>query len=119
MVITGKDHEGNITAWPLDLERGRGVIAKSLTPVSEEPISVYYFPGGWNYGFPTFHVIIEYGDMEQTDYKFMSLSEMSKMFGVSEEEIMKDYAYIVSKEDIKNYPNDQELGKFTRKLFTK
>lgn len=119
MIITGKDHEDNTLVWPLELERGRGVIAKSLHPVTEDPISIYYFPGGWNYGYPTFHVIIEYGDTEQTDYKFLSLSEMSKMFGCSEEEIMKDYSHMVYREEIKKHSNDQDLGKAIRTKFNK
>ena len=49
----------------------------------EEPLAVYYFPSGWNYGYPTFHVIIEFGDMEETDYLFLSQEQFQEKFGVA------------------------------------
>ena len=118
-MVTGKESENNITTWPTGLERGTGKIAKSLSPEIDEPVAVYYFPGGWNYGHPTFHVIIEYGDMEQSDYKFMSLEEMAKTFNVAEDEIMRDYEHIVNTQDVKDYPNDQDFGKKIRDKFIK
>lgn len=117
MKITGTDSQGNSTTWPLGLERGRDRLLTSLAPQVDEPISIYYFEGGWNHGYPTFHVIIEYGDMEQTDYKFLSLDEMVKLFGVSPEEIMTNSSVVITKEDFFNAPNDQDLGKAARKAF--
>ena len=55
---------------------------KLLTPYNDEPIAVCYFETGWNYGYPTYHVIIEYGDFEQTDYLFLSHQQFVKKFGV-------------------------------------
>ena len=55
---------------------------KLLTPGNDEPIAVYYFETGWNYGYPTYHVIIEYGDYDETDYLFLSLDQFIKKFGI-------------------------------------
>ena len=68
----------------IPLEKGDSrVDLKMLTPKDpDEPIAVYYFETGWNYGYPTYHVIIEYGDFEQTEYFFLSLEEFIQKFGV-------------------------------------
>ena len=55
---------------------------KMLTPENEEPIAVYYFESGWNHGYPTYHVIIENGDFEQTDNLFLSRQEFINKFGI-------------------------------------
>lgn len=47
-----------------------------------EPFAVYYFESGWNYGYPTYHVIIEWGDVEQTDNLFLSRQQFIDKFGV-------------------------------------
>jgi hypothetical protein len=49
----------------------------------EEPMAVYYFPSGWNYGYPTYHVLIEFGDIGETDYMFLSENEFLEKFGVA------------------------------------
>ena len=59
---------------------------KMLTASDEEPIAVYYFESGWNYGYPTYHVIIEYGDFEQTDNLFLSQEQFIAKFGVDPQE---------------------------------
>ena len=66
---------------PLE-KRASRVQLKMLSPDNEEPITVYYFETGWNYGYPTYHVIIEYGDMEQTDYLFLSQQEFIEKFSI-------------------------------------
>jgi hypothetical protein len=48
----------------------------------EEPIAVYYFQSGWNYGYPTYRVIMEFGDFEESDYLFLSEQEFVENFGV-------------------------------------
>lgn len=119
MKITEKSTGGDITIIPLAFERGTGKIVKSLTPTIDEPICVYYFPGGWQYGYPTFHVLIEYGDMEDTDYHFLALSEMCERFGLTEEEVMGENSYLVTQDIIKDFPNDQKLGNHIRSKFIK
>ena len=119
MQITDKDSQGNINIIPLTFERGVGKIAKSLVPTIDEPISVYYFPGGWQHGYPTFHVLIEYGDMETTDYHFLSLDEMCEKFGLTPEEIQGENSYLVTQDTIKDFPNDQQLGRHVRSKFVK
>jgi len=66
---------------PLKKKNSR-VKLNMLAPENEEPIAVYYFETGWNYGYPTYHVIIEYGDFEQTDNLFMSRQEFIEKFGI-------------------------------------
>jgi hypothetical protein len=119
MQPTDKDSESNTSMFSLSFERGTGKIAQSLVPVTDEPICVYYFPGGWEYGYPAFHVIIEYGDIDQVDYLFLSLDEMCKRFGVSEEIIMAKQSIIISQNEIKENPNDSDFGRFVRSKFTK
>lgn len=108
------DSEGNILGVPLKFERGTGKIAQSLAPTTDEPICVYYFQSGWGGACPTFHVIIEYGDIEQIDYKFLALDEICELLGVSEETIMSKNSIIISQNDIKENPNDGDLGRFVR-----
>lgn len=66
---------------PLKKENSR-VKLNMLAPENEEPFAVYYFETGWNYGYPTYHVIIEYGDMEQTDYLFLSQQKFIEKFSI-------------------------------------
>jgi len=54
----------------------------NLLTFEDEPIAVYYFPTGWEYGYPTYHVIVEYGDIDQTDYLFLSQEQFIAKFGV-------------------------------------
>lgn len=56
---------------------------KCLAPKDDqEPIMIYYFESGWNYGYPMYHVLIEFGDFEQTDYLFLSPTEFKEKFGI-------------------------------------
>ncbi len=78
-----QDGQVDSTPFMLPLKKATPSIElKMLAPTNEEPIAVYYFETGWNYGYPTYHVIIEYGDFEQTDNLFMSHKEFVEKFGV-------------------------------------
>lgn len=120
MKITAKDSNGNLTIMHLGFEPGRSKIAHSFTPLTDEPICVYYFESGWQFGYPTFHVIVEYGDMEDSSYDFMTLPEICKRFCVTPEEVMKPneiQSFLVEPHHIIDYSNDQELGAYIRKQF--
>jgi hypothetical protein len=64
------------------LKKSKSRTELKLLLAGDEPVAVYYFESGWNYGYPTYHVIIEYGDMDQTDNLFMSRQEFMDKFGV-------------------------------------
>lgn len=53
-----------------------------LLSTPDEPIAVYYFLSGWGYPEPTYHVIIEHGDVGETDYLFITSTEFLETFGV-------------------------------------
>jgi len=92
MKITEKRANGDTTHIPLDFVRSADRQAIMLHPVQDEPISVTLVKSGWNHGYPTYHVITEYGDMEQTDYEFMSLDRVCNRFGITPDEIEKTIA---------------------------
>ena len=98
---------------------GLGEKARSLYAENEEPISVRFLKSGWNYGYPTYHVIIEYGDMEQTDYLFMSSYQIKESFGFDILTEQPVHSVLVSRETILNLPNDTQLGVEVRKQSNK
>lgn len=98
-------------------KRISGTIANLLVPTDDDPIAVYYFRSNWQYGYPMYHVIIEYGDMEQTEYQHMSEEEMCKRFKVTPEILNENLDVKVNQENIKEFPNDQDLGRSIRKQF--
>ena len=83
MKITEKYSSGNTIQIPLEFVRSTDRQAISLHPKQEEPIAVFLIKSGWNHGYPTYHVITEYGDMEQSDYEFMSLDRVCNRFGIT------------------------------------
>jgi len=86
MKITEKYSSGKVVQIPLDFVRSADRQVISLHPKQEEPkdpIVVYLIKSGWNHGYPTYHVITEYGDMEQSDYEFMSLDRVCNRFGIT------------------------------------
>jgi len=116
-VIMEKQENPETDQMPIVFERGKGIIANSLSPTIDEPLAVYYFRSGWQYGHPTYHVITEYGDMEQTDYQHMSEEELCKRFGITPEILNEKTDIKVTQETLKDYPNDQDLGRLIRKQF--
>ena len=87
MKITEKYSTGDVIQIPLEFVRSTDRQVISLRPKQEEPIAVYLVKSGWNHGYPTYHVITEYGDMEQSDYEFMSLDRVCNRFGITPEVI--------------------------------
>jgi len=101
----------------LPLKRLGGIVANLLVPENDEPIAVYYIKSGWDHGYPMYHVIIEYGDFEQTDYLYMSEEDLCKRFDVTPELLNEKVSISVSQKDLRDYPNDQDLGRSIRKQF--
>lgn len=80
---THQDGQIDVQHFSIPLSKSKPrVDLKMLAPNDEEPIAIYYFESGWNYGYPTYHVIIEYGDFEQTDNLFLSQEQFIAKFGV-------------------------------------
>ena len=82
-----------------------------------DAVSIKYTQSGWRYGQPKFHVLIENGETDNTEYRFMTMVEISNEFGVSPE-LFTDNHFLISEAEVNNLPNDQDLGRFVRrKLF--
>lgn len=64
------------------LLQGRDQQVINFVSEADAPLSVKLILSGWNYGSPTYHVIIEYGDWEQVDYFFMNLEDIEKTFNI-------------------------------------
>jgi len=78
--------------------------------IKDEPIQMHIVKSGW--GKPQmYHVLVEFGDMEQTDYHFMSKEQIKERWELEFDEV--DFV-----EMIKEYPNDMELGKKIRLIYT-
>jgi hypothetical protein len=99
----------------LEFEEGQGERIRSIYPTNEEPISIRFVKSGWNYGYPTYHVIIEYGDFEQTDYRFMSADEILESFGFDITAEDKPHSVLVTRDEIKENPNYYALGELVQK----
>ena len=81
-----------------------------INGTTDEPMQFHIIKSGW--GNPQmFHVLIEFGDMEQTDYHFMSKEQIKESFDIEFTEI--DFVEIV-----KEFPNDTELGEKIRSIYT-
>lgn len=63
---------------------------RMLTLMPDEAIAVYYFESGWSYPNPTYQVIVEFGDMEQSDYFFLTARQFLDKFGVDPREEKDD-----------------------------
>ena len=77
--------------------------------INDEPIQMHIIKSGW--GNPEmFHVLVEFGDMEQTDYHFMSREQIKERFDIEFNEV--DFVNL-----IKETSNDMELGKKIRLIY--
>jgi hypothetical protein len=117
--MQNQDTRLNGTSGPinmgLEFQEGQGERIRSIYPTSEEPISVRFVKGGWEYGYPAYHVIIEYGDYEKTDYRFMSANEIKESFGFDIMTEDKPHAVLVTRTEIKENPNYYTLGDLVQK----
>lgn len=112
--VNGLDVPVNI---PVEFVEGLNCLTRTLHPVDlNEPIAVHLVKSGWNFGYPTYHVIVEYGDFEQSDNYFMSAETIKKTFGidVTVEESAK--SLLIPTDLIKSNHNDADLGREVRKL---
>lgn len=73
----------------------------------DEPMQIHVVKSGWSRP-QMYHVLVEFGDMEQTDYHFMDSDQIKERFGVEVDLKTLD-------EMIKDHPNDMELGNTLRR----
>jgi hypothetical protein len=78
--------------------------------IKDEPIQIHIIKSGWSKP-QMFHVLVEFGDIEQTDYHFMTKEQIKERWDLEFNEV--DFVNI-----IKESPNDMELGKKIRLIYT-
>jgi hypothetical protein len=57
--------------------------SRTFYATNGDPISVRVIKSGWDYGYPTYHVITEWGDYEDSQYQFLSESQLEEKLGIS------------------------------------
>lgn len=77
--------------------------------VEEDPIQLHIIWSGWSKP-QMYHVIVEYGDYEQSEYFFLDAEQIKDRFQIDIPN-MKSFSNI-----LKECPNDMELGKAIRNL---
>jgi hypothetical protein len=92
---------------------------KTITPqihlqlsFGDEPFVIRFIPSGWSSP-RTYHVIREYGDMEQSDYVgLMDANQIKERYGFEADlESVEDFSLPAQ---VRNNPNDQTLGRVIR-----
>jgi hypothetical protein len=91
-------------------------ITKYVTPhislqlhFGDEPFVVRFISSGWSSP-RTYHVIREFGDMEQSDYVgLLDAKQISERYGFD-----IDLEESALHKMVRNHPNDQSLGKVLR-----
>ena len=85
--------------------------------VTGEPLGIRIIPSGWTNP-RMYHVLVEWGDRDETDYHFLDADQIKDRMDIDINE--KDfYSYIVTMEDLKQTPNDYELGNSIRNTLNK
>ena len=57
---------------------------KTILREDDEPVACFVFESGWTSP-RKYHVILEYGDYEATDYMLLTAEEIIEMFGIDPE----------------------------------
>ena len=82
----------------------------------EEPLAIKIVKSGWrDQGEDMYHVLTEWGDFEETSYSHLSLSQLLDMhpeFSTTFDSKFKDT--VVTSSELRETPNDAELGKKIR-----
>ena len=100
----------------IPFKKGRSQIAYNFFPDTDDAISVKIIESGWGGSSPLFHILIEHGDIMETEYEFGDMQYiLAKWPGVKK--VWHDFCpdVIVSSQELTQLPNDQELGNWTRK----
>jgi hypothetical protein len=85
--------------------------------VTSDPIGIKIIPSGWTDP-RMYHVLVEWGDREETDYHFLDASQIKEQMDI---EISEDdfVSYIVTKDEVRELSNDSELGNHIRTALIK
>lgn len=81
MKIKEVSKEGEIE-YSLEFKEAETQLTRNFFPVTEDPICIKITPSGWNYGYPTYHVIVEYGDMDDYDSYFLNEDQIMEKYGI-------------------------------------
>lgn len=87
----------------------------------EEPFAIKIIKSGWmDHGEEMYHVLTEWGDFEETSYSHLNLSQLLDRHPEFSEIVKELNSYIVLKpSDLRETPNDAELGRKIRSLSKK
>lgn len=69
--------------YTIEFKEYKGGKSRNFSATNGDPIAIKVVPTGWDYGYPTYHVITEWGEYEDTQYQFLSESELEEKLGIS------------------------------------
>jgi len=111
------DGEKTVRKYSIPFQKGLSKVCFILTPEHDEPISVHIIQSGWSDNGPMFHILVEYGDIMETNYDFGNLNYVCDKWPEFQEiwnaKVFQDI--VVSSEDFRTMTNDSELGNQSRK----
>jgi len=85
--------------------------------LTSDPIGIKIIPSGWTDP-RMYHVLVEWGDRDETDYHFLDAAQIKDRMDIDIAE-QDFFSYIVTMEDLKQMPNDYELGNTIRNTLNK
>ena len=115
MKVTETSSNGDIKTVILDLPECKSDIVRVYAP-SDEPLAFRIMKSGWSKP-QQYHVLIEYGDHEQTDYELLDADQIQEKHGIDIANQTDHTGIIVTAKMILETPNDGDLGKTVRKQF--
>jgi hypothetical protein len=80
----------------------------------DEPYAVYIMKSGWSKP-QLYHVLVEHGDIMQTDHQLLEASQVQEKFGIDVEFAYLNRPIVIRRKQAIDTPNDQEFGKAVRK----
>jgi len=85
--------------------------------VTSEPIGIKIIPSGWTDP-RMYHVLVEWGDTNETDYHFLDADQIKEQMGIDISE--NDFvSYIVTNDELLENSNDYDLGSKIRSTLYK
>lgn len=115
MKVTETSSNGDIKTVILDLAECKADVVQVYSP-SNEPLAFRIIKSGWSKP-QKYHVLIEYGDREQTDYDFLDAEQIKEKYGIDLH--ASETPIIVDLKTIKEFGNSQDLGNSVRSTYLK
>lgn len=97
----------------LGFKRAVTEIAVTYVTTVDEPLCVHILPSGWTNP-RQYHVIIEYGDMDQAEHALLTAEQIKEKHGIVLDDVSTPHDVSVSARMIKDRPDDAVLGAFVR-----